>query len=99
MQLVSFFLTYLILSYLAYLTLFAEYVINHAELPVVFCSANHISDLIKSSVNCPTLRVIVSFDPIDVPTKALLLEAATKTGVMIKDFRERESSFSSKCRR
>ncbi|KAG8848283.1 hypothetical protein FRB96_001256 [Tulasnella sp. 330] len=69
-----------------------EYVINHAELSVVFCSANHVSDLIKNSANCPTLRVIVSFDPIDAPTKALLLEAATKTGVMIKDFRERKSS-------
>ncbi|KAG9003712.1 hypothetical protein FRB93_010933 [Tulasnella sp. JGI-2019a] len=68
-----------------------EYVINHAELGIVFSTANHIGDLIKNSVNCPSLRVIVSFDPLDVATRAVLLEAASKTGVQIKELAELEA--------
>lgn len=68
----------------------SEYVINHAELSVVFCSSNHIADLIKNSANCPTLKLIVSFDPIDADMRASLFEPATKTGVQIREMAERE---------
>ncbi|KAG8986740.1 hypothetical protein FRB94_002959 [Tulasnella sp. JGI-2019a] len=68
-----------------------EYVINHAELPIVFSTANHIGDLIKNSVNCPSLKVIVSIDPIDAATGGSLFEAATKTGVQIMEMAELEA--------
>ncbi|KAG8855025.1 hypothetical protein FRB96_007220 [Tulasnella sp. 330] len=68
-----------------------EYVINHAELSIVFCSSNHIADLIKNSANCPTLKLIVSFDPIGTSARASLSEAAAKTGVQIKEMSELEA--------
>ncbi|KAM3476417.1 hypothetical protein MY8738_006943 [Beauveria namnaoensis] len=42
-----------------------EYIINHAELPVVACSANHIPVLIKLASRVPTLKIIVSLDALD----------------------------------
>ncbi|KAG9024617.1 hypothetical protein FRB95_011267 [Tulasnella sp. JGI-2019a] len=68
-----------------------EYVINHAELPIVFCTANHIGDLIKNSMNCPSLKVIVSIDPIDAASRASLFEAATKTSVQIMEMANLEA--------
>ncbi|KAG8940937.1 hypothetical protein FRC00_012666, partial [Tulasnella sp. 408] len=46
-----------------------EYVINHSEIPVIFCSSNHIQALLDNATACPVLKMIVSFDPLDVDAK------------------------------
>ncbi|KAG9007923.1 hypothetical protein FRB94_013870 [Tulasnella sp. JGI-2019a] len=69
-----------------------EYVINHSKLPVVFCGgAKQISSLLASSDNCPCLKIIVSFDPLDATTKAALVETGREKGVEIKEFSELEA--------
>lgn len=66
-----------------------EYIINHASLTCVVASLNHIPVLLKLKPRCPTLKVIVSLDPIDageVPglSKADLLNSiAADLGVKI----------------
>ncbi|KAG9032336.1 hypothetical protein FRB95_001589 [Tulasnella sp. JGI-2019a] len=60
-----------------------EYVINHSEISLVFCSSNHVTDLIKTSENCPSLKIIVSFDPIDQATMSSLKESASQQGLEI----------------
>lgn len=42
-----------------------EYIINHASLPCVMCSLPHIPALLKLAPRLPTLKVIVSLDPVD----------------------------------
>ncbi|KAG8423232.1 medium-chain fatty acid-CoA ligase faa2 [Metarhizium acridum] len=42
-----------------------EYIINHAELPSVVCSLPHISKLIKLAPRIPSLKLIVSMDPLE----------------------------------
>lgn len=47
-----------------------EYIINHAELPCVICSLPHIPTLLKLAPRIPSLKVIVSLDPIDAGEQA-----------------------------
>ncbi|KAI8374527.1 uncharacterized protein BYT42DRAFT_576678 [Radiomyces spectabilis] len=42
-----------------------EYVINHAELAVVVCSAEHVIDLLKIRHKLPNLQVIISMDGLE----------------------------------
>ncbi|PFH62007.1 hypothetical protein XA68_15549 [Ophiocordyceps unilateralis] len=42
-----------------------EYIINHAELVCVVCSLPHIPALLKLAPRLPSLKVIVSMDPLD----------------------------------
>lgn len=42
-----------------------EYIINHAEVTIVVASLNHIPVLLKLKPRCPTLKVIISIDPLD----------------------------------
>ena len=42
-----------------------EYIINHAEVPAVVTSLNHIPALLKLKPKLPTLKVIISLDPLD----------------------------------
>ncbi|KAL1306160.1 hypothetical protein AAFC00_004267 [Neodothiora populina] len=39
-----------------------EYIINHASLHVICCSAEHIPKLVEMAPRCPTLKMIVSLD-------------------------------------
>ena len=41
-----------------------EYIINHASLSCVATSLNHIPTLLKLAPRCPTLKIIVSMDPL-----------------------------------
>ena len=41
-----------------------EYIINHAELPAVCTSVSHIPTLLKLADRCPTLKLIISMDPL-----------------------------------
>ena len=42
-----------------------EYIINHAEVPTVVTSLNHIPTLLKLKPKLPTLKTIISLDPLD----------------------------------
>lgn len=64
--------------------------INHSEISLVFCSSNHITDLIKSSENCPSLKMIVSFDSLDQSTKASFKEMASQKGLEVLEMKESE---------
>ncbi|KAG8856572.1 hypothetical protein FRB96_006332 [Tulasnella sp. 330] len=68
-----------------------EYVINHSELPVVFCGDKQISSLLVSSDKCPTLKMIVCMDRLEAATKAELIKIGNEKGVEIKEMRELEA--------
>ncbi|KAG8905292.1 hypothetical protein FRB99_000265 [Tulasnella sp. 403] len=67
-----------------------EYVINHSELPIVFCSSKNIESLLKTATNCPVLKMIISLDPLDAATKAKHVEAGKEKGVEVKELKEIE---------
>ncbi|KAB8342702.1 hypothetical protein FH972_022302 [Carpinus fangiana] len=73
-----------------------EYIVNHATLTCVVASLNHIPVLLKLKPRCPSLKIIVSLDPIDngeLPglSKADLLNAmAGEIGVKIISFADVE---------
>ncbi|KHN98230.1 long-chain-fatty-acid--CoA ligase FAA2 [Metarhizium album ARSEF 1941] len=73
-----------------------EYIINHAELPSVVCSLPHISRLIKLAPRIPSLKLIVSMDPLEhgeLPglSKAdLLSDLAAQHGIKIYSMTEVE---------
>ncbi|KAF7535909.1 hypothetical protein G7Z17_g13121 [Cylindrodendrum hubeiense] len=66
-----------------------EYIINHAEVACVVCSLPHIPVLLKMSPRLPSLKLIVSVDPLDhgelaSHTKAAVLnEIASNHGIQI----------------
>lgn len=67
-----------------------EYIINHAELPAVCTSVNHIPALLKLADRCPTLKLIISLDPLvngtELPgnsKKDLLNALAAEKGIQI----------------
>lgn len=66
-----------------------EYIVNHATLTCVAASLNHIPVLLKIKPRCPSLKIIISLDPIDAgeqpgQSKADLLNAiAAEVGVKI----------------
>ncbi|KAG0046005.1 hypothetical protein BGZ83_008805 [Gryganskiella cystojenkinii] len=76
-----------------------EYVINHADVRVVSCSANHIASLLKIADKLPTLKAIVCMDSFTnsatlpgSPNAAEALRAwGTEKGIKIYDFYEVEA--------
>lgn len=76
-----------------------EYIINHASLPAVVTSLNHIPTLLKLASRCPTLKLIISLDPLSNGTelpgtsKADLLHALTaETGIKIAYLKDLEAA-------
>lgn len=67
----------------------AEYIVNHATLTCVVTSLNHVPSLLRLRSRCPTLKLIVSLDPLDdggIPehSRATILGAwAAEVGVQI----------------
>ena len=74
-----------------------EYIINHSALPCVVTSLSHIPVLLKLKPRLPTLKVIISLDPLtnnDHPSltkKALLEELAADLGVKIYEITDVEA--------
>ncbi|KAK4197578.1 putative long-chain-fatty-acid--CoA ligase [Triangularia verruculosa] len=66
-----------------------EYIINHSELTAVVCSLPHIPTLLKLAPRVPTLKFIISLDPLDAGEMAghsklsLLNAAAAQVGLEI----------------
>jgi long-chain acyl-CoA synthetase len=74
-----------------------EYIINHASITIVCASLNHIPVLLKIKPRCPSLKVIISIDPIDAGEPAgfskadLLRQMSADLGVRIVGFAEAEA--------
>jgi long-chain acyl-CoA synthetase len=73
-----------------------EYIVNHSSLTSIAASIDHIPTLLKLASRCPTLKIIVSLDPLsngELPgrSKKDLLDAmAAGTGITIYDLRDVE---------
>lgn len=73
-----------------------EYIINHSALTSVCSSINHIPTLLKLAPRCPTLKLIISLDPLsdgELPgnsKKDILQAMAAGTGIQIHDMLEVE---------
>ncbi|ORX52029.1 acetyl-CoA synthetase-like protein [Hesseltinella vesiculosa] len=64
-----------------------QFVINHADLPLVMCAGQHIRHLIQIQQHCPTLKVIVSMDPLTADNQGPALQAwAEEKGIVLIDF-------------
>lgn len=64
-----------------------KYVINHSELEVVICSANHIRHLLLVAAECPGLKVIISMDPLTGHNNGdALVSWAKEKGIILLDF-------------
>ncbi|KAH8888195.1 long-chain fatty acid CoA ligase-like protein [Thozetella sp. PMI_491] len=67
----------------------SEYIINHCGLSCVACSLPHIPTLLKLAPRLPTLKLIISLDPLDAgepigySKQALLRSAAAEHGIQI----------------
>ncbi|KAH0158339.1 acetyl-CoA synthetase-like protein, partial [Aureobasidium melanogenum] len=75
-----------------------EYIINHSQLAAVATSVNHIPTLLKLAPRCPTLKIIVSLDPLtsgsELPgtSKADILNAlASEVGIQVIYIRDVEA--------
>lgn len=75
-----------------------EYIINHATLAAVCTSISHIPTLLKLAPRCPTLKMIISLDPLTTPSdlpgtsKGELLNAlAEEAGLRIHYIRDVEA--------
>jgi long-chain acyl-CoA synthetase len=69
-------------------TIFLEYVINHSELPVVFATSNHLQSLLELASQCPSLRMVVSFDSLNPKTKEQLIKSGKEKGVKVLELSE-----------
>nr|POF11488.1 long chain acyl-coa synthetase 7, peroxisomal [Quercus suber] len=75
-----------------------EYIINHASLTTVCSSLSHIPTLLKLAPRCPSLKIIVSLDPLSTGTelagyskKDLLTALAADAGVQIHYMKDVEA--------
>ncbi|KAK4505279.1 hypothetical protein PRZ48_003242 [Zasmidium cellare] len=74
-----------------------EYIINHAGLTAVACSLPHIPALLKLAPRCPSLKLVISLDPISVDgelagfsKKDLLNSMAAQHNVQIHEMKDVE---------
>ncbi|KAF2861252.1 acetyl-CoA synthetase-like protein [Piedraia hortae CBS 480.64] len=74
-----------------------EYIINHAELVCVCSSLGHIPTLIKLAPRCPSLKLIISLDPLsdgELPgttKKDILQDMASEHGIQVYSIQEVEA--------
>lgn len=66
----------------------AEYIINHAEVPIIFATQQHVSTLLGLAKRTPTVKTIVSIDKLDYKTKKVLVAWGKEYGIEIMDFPE-----------
>lgn len=75
-----------------------EYIINHAKLTAVVSSVSHIPTLLKLAPRCPTLKLVISMDPLtsegELPgtsKKDLLDGLAADNGIQIHEMKNVEA--------
>jgi len=67
----------------------SEYIINHGQLACVICSAPHIPTLLRMSRRIPSLKLVISMDPLDAGEAegssklALLNDVAKEHGIRV----------------
>ncbi|WVQ65243.1 uncharacterized protein L199_003416 [Kwoniella botswanensis] len=59
----------------------AQYITNHCPLPIIFASSNHIPSLLKIAPKCPSLKIVVSMDPLPRSEHELLSQWAASLGL------------------
>nr|KIR48658.1 long-chain acyl-CoA synthetase [Cryptococcus bacillisporus CA1280] len=59
----------------------ARFITNHCPLPIIVASQNHLPALLKIAPLCPSLRVIVSMDPLPTSERQLLNQWAASVGL------------------
>lgn len=67
-----------------------EYIINHAQLSMIFTTPDHIPTLLKLASKVPLLKIIVSFDPLDHQLRTALSSWAGTHGIQIRELSEFE---------
>ncbi|OSD01625.1 acetyl-CoA synthetase-like protein [Trametes coccinea BRFM310] len=68
----------------------AEFILNHAELTVVFATPDHIPALLKLAPQTPRLKMIIAMDPLSSETKSVLSAWGETVNVQVKDLSELE---------
>ncbi|KAG8982468.1 hypothetical protein FRB90_006767, partial [Tulasnella sp. 427] len=68
-----------------------EYIINHAEIPIVFATKVKLSALLSLAPKLKTLKTIVSIDPLSAESKTVLSAWATQHGLELMDMPEFEA--------
>ncbi|KAI9064324.1 acetyl-CoA synthetase-like protein [Trametes sanguinea] len=68
----------------------AEFIINHAELTVVFATPDHIPALLKLAPQTPRLKMVIAMDPLSPETKSVLSAWGETVNVQVKDLSELE---------
>ncbi|WVO13079.1 hypothetical protein L204_100689 [Cryptococcus depauperatus] len=68
----------------------AQYITNHCPLPIIIAAATHIPALLKIAPSCPSLRVVVSMDPMAPTEKSLLGQWASTLGIELMTLEELE---------
>jgi long-chain acyl-CoA synthetase len=75
----------------------SEYILNHGQLTTVACSLPHIPTLLKLASRVPTLKIIISMDPLDAGEQDgysksdILNKAAAEQGIKIYSMTEVEA--------
>ncbi|KAL1950764.1 hypothetical protein VTO73DRAFT_5888 [Trametes versicolor] len=67
-----------------------EYVINHAELTVVYASPEHIPFLLTIAPKLPTLKLIISIEPLEDDEKRVMVAWGKTSNIKVKDIAEVE---------
>ncbi|KDQ16338.1 hypothetical protein BOTBODRAFT_31028 [Botryobasidium botryosum FD-172 SS1] len=68
-----------------------EYILKHAEVPIVFASSAHVAALLSVSAKCPALKIIVTFDELQEETRQALNTWGADRGVEIMTLKEVEA--------
>ncbi|KAI8998742.1 acetyl-CoA synthetase-like protein [Trametes punicea] len=68
----------------------AVFIINHAELTVVFANPTHIPALLKLAPKTPTLRMVIAMEPLSPETKAVLSAWGETVNIKIMELAELE---------
>ncbi|KAI6019687.1 hypothetical protein F5J12DRAFT_967217 [Pisolithus orientalis] len=64
--------------------------INHAQLSIIFTTPDHIATLLKLATSIPSMKVIISFDPLGDDVKRLLSSWGESVGIRIIELSEIE---------
>ncbi|EIW85421.1 long-chain-fatty-acid-CoA ligase [Coniophora puteana RWD-64-598 SS2] len=68
-----------------------EYIINHAQLSIVFTTPDHIPALLKSAPKCPTMKAIVSLDALNPQARTAFNAWGESFGIKIYELSELEA--------
>ncbi|WVF70999.1 hypothetical protein IAT40_005795 [Kwoniella sp. CBS 6097] len=68
----------------------ARFITNHCPLSIIFASANHIPSLLKIAPECPSLKVVVSMDPLPRSEHDLLSQWAASLNIELLSMEDLE---------